>query len=345
MLAPSRNFAWFASLISCAARETFDLHEIKLFLQDGHWDDAAQRLTSVRDYLRADDERLVRPAPSTDTAQRQVELEQAGLIDVVSHVLLQRWFTLGLSHSHVKVLTLVAELVHLLTTSNPFNRVRLGSSGVIRPLVAMIEAATAVDDETELADDVLRGGEEAAEALWILAYAGGDNSPDVTQNHEQFATAGAVRALSDHILDGRSARGRMWAAAALGNMAADYNNHVATETSEAVRLQILKHDGLLDALVKMLSQGPVRSDTATELWPSQARRSERFARSIEAWGAGQALKSVALTLEAQHALNMRGTVAKACKLQNSPDWLEKLKADLILVNMKADCESVKNSEL
>lgn len=279
-------------------------------------EDVAGHLRALVGHLRAGDYRLVRPSPNEITAERQEELAQAGCIPSLAS---------ALARQEPRVRALGAELVHLLTTNNPRNRAALAEAGVVAHLVRTVQAGV----EEGGGEEAERGAEEAAEALWILAFNGGSA-------HEAFARHGAAPALAELALRGRSAKGRMWAGAALGNLAAAYGN-VPFETSEGVRKLLVEYPGLVEALARTIAKGPAYPGVAEDQWPSRAHKDVRFSQSIEAWGAGQALKNLALSPSSHGPIKQANGIPALCRLKESPDWLEKMKAELTLGNLGADC--------
>merc|ERR1719401_2306556 len=103
-------------------------------------------LAQLKMYLRADDFRLVRPGPHSLTSQRQAELAQKGVIELVA---------MALRSLQLQTRVVAAELVHLLTTNNPANRAALGAAGVIPPLIDMVAASA----NAKASDVEVLGGE------------------------------------------------------------------------------------------------------------------------------------------------------------------------------------------
>lgn len=289
---------------------------------------AWKTLTGAVAYLRAGDDRLVRPSPWGETAQRQVELAVAGVIESTAA---------ALRSMDAKERASAAEIVHLLTTNSPENRGAWAKTDAARSLTAMLRRAAA-DSASE--DEIL-GGEQAAESIWILAFAGGgeDNSAGAKRLHAKFAEHGTDEALIELIVRRPSPRAAMWAAAALGNLAGAYSN-VAAGMGVAVRSRALRGSPpvVVAALVAMISAGPVAADTDERLWPSRASTSERLSETILAWGAGQALKNIALDASSHRAILDAGGARALCGLRRSPDWLEKMKADATLGHLGLPCE-------
>lgn len=150
---------------------------------------------------------------------------------------------------------------------------------------------------------------------------------------------GAVRALSDLVLSVRTHKGKMWAAAALGNMAAPYEAVPADLTATA-RSDILAREGLVPALVEMVKAGPVHRDAATDRWPSTALKSQRFYDGVSAWGAAQALGHLAAgSPEGKAKVEAARAIQPLCALAKSPDEIEKAKGLAAVEQLGVeDCE-------
>lgn len=279
-------------------------------------------------YLRAGDDRLVRPGPWGQTTHRQVELAEAGVIESTAAAL---W------SPDARERASAAELVHLLTTNNPVNRGAWAKTDAARSLTAMVRRASAAGAP----ENEVRGGEEAAESIWILAFAGGgaENAAGAKRLHARFAEHGADEALVELVLRPPSPRAAMWAAAAIGNLAAAYGD-VAAGLGAAVRSRALQGSpsAVVAALVAMISAGPVTAETEDHLWPSRATTKERLSPTILAWGAGQALKNIALDASSHRAILEAGGLGALCRLRHSPDWLEKMKADATLGHLGVPCD-------
>mmetsp|Transcript_23965 Transcript_23965/g.44015 ORF Transcript_23965/g.44015 Transcript_23965/m.44015 type:complete len:320 (-) Transcript_23965:38-997(-) len=274
-------------------------------------------------YLRAGDFRLVRPTPSDITAERQQEIAGRGGIELG---------ILALGSQQPVVQACGAEIIHLLTTNNPKNRADIAAAGAVPKLVELVKAGS----NSSSTDDQVTAAEEAAEALWILGFAGGgEENAAAAGIHVMMAAEGAATALAELLLAHPSARAAMWAGAALGNLMAAYPR-VPSKDSEAVRWQVLAKDGLVAALVANL-QLRVKSDADQSLWPSQATKSSSRSPTIVAWGAGQALKNLALSEAGRKAIIDGGAVKPLCKLKASPDWLEALKGRATLENLGVQC--------
>eukprot|EP00747_Dinoflagellata_sp_TGD_P089910 gnl/TRDRNA2_/TRDRNA2_164494_c0_seq1.p1 gnl/TRDRNA2_/TRDRNA2_164494_c0~~gnl/TRDRNA2_/TRDRNA2_164494_c0_seq1.p1 ORF type:complete len:314 (+),score=70.76 gnl/TRDRNA2_/TRDRNA2_164494_c0_seq1:51-992(+) len=222
-----------------------------------------------------------------------------------------------------------AEVVHLLCTSCPQNRDALGEAGVVTMLVPLLHAGAAQEVQQE--DDAVRACEEAGEALWMLAYAGADNTG---RNHTSglLHTSDVMDALANVVTNGKSCKAKMWACGALGNLTTDYQV-VPREISEQARQQVMKRQGLIEELVQLASTGPVRRSTPADRWPGSTSCKQRHANEIVAWGAMMALKSIALSATSHALLHQSGALDVARRHSNSPDWLEQMKGQLLLRNM------------
>lgn len=160
-------------------------------------------LAEVAEYLRDGDYRLVRPSPSDSTKERQhseacgADLERA-------------YKVLTTEKKESKALVDAANVVSLCTTDNPKNRAKLTSTkGVPDALVTMIKSGDAASVAA------------AGECIWISSF----NSVD---NYNAFVKAGAIDALSNVLTSTATCEGescfhaKMWCAAALQNLAAQY---------------------------------------------------------------------------------------------------------------------------
>ena len=280
---------------------------------------AARTSVDLAAYLRAGDERLVRPSPTSATAARQAEVS-AELAAVLTAVRAD------------DVAPETVAVLHLATTDNPSHRTLIGTApGVIDTLVRLLAGPPEV-------------AEEAAEAAWILAF----NHP---QNHAALLTAGAVKALAELFLRDVSERASMWAAAALQNLAASYCNGRCswakwgqdievvgrvTVDGEPARLSIAAHPRLLQAVEEKLC-------IEASAWPSQARVADRLKSGITAWAAAGLVKNLALSIPVQQELH--GAIPCLCQLSHSPDWLENSKSAAALQHLGVDCQGYGKEEL
>ena len=240
---------------------------------------------SLVEYLRAGDERMVRPSPSATTARRREELGVRARLDAVVAELVDRTTPHGVDASlPPDARAKAAEALTLLVTDHQANRARLGGApGVIPALVGLVERAwrdaAAHDPRVAAAQSVDKfvGAEAAAEAMWILAF-------DSADNHAALVSAGAVESLAG-LLTVRTLHGvatppraAMWAAAALQNLAASFcatadgrcvwrweadgrlrvdGEAALVVDSEATRTRIAAQPSVADALVQYACDGPV----------------------------------------------------------------------------------------
>merc|ERR1712217_140151 len=125
----------------------------------------------------------------------------------------------------------------------------------------------------------------------------------------------------------------MWASAALGNIMADFSS-VSARSSNNVRKHILKTKGLVKEFAKLASFGPVRKGTSKATWPGEATASIRRSKRLVAWGALHALNNCALLKASHSRMRLAGVVEIAKKHLSSPDWLEAMKSELVLLNLR-----------
>ena len=311
--------------------------------------------TELAAYLRAGDERLVRPSPSTTTAARQRETAVLELLPAVLQELVDTNATSVCDcddaveqGSHATA----AEALHLLTTDNPSNRALIGGSpDALAGLVSLVGESLSCNNTAS--SPSWRAAEEAAEALWILAF----NSP---ANHKRLLELGAPEALAAPLLTPHAPpRCKMWAAAVLQNLAADYCatadgrcgwvwvgdpgaqalevRERLTIDAEAARLRIGAVPGLLHALVDLAAAPPPESG----LLPSQARAADRLSPGIAAWAAAGALKNLALSRSLRAALQGSAAPHALCALSASKCWLQASKSQAALRHLDVDnCEAV-----
>ena len=306
-------------------------------------------------YLRAGDSRLVRPSPLTTTAARQRE---AAVLELLPAVLQELVDTNATSvcdcddaveqSSHATA----AEALHLLTTNNPSNRQLIGGSpDALAGLVSLVGESLSCNNTAS--SPSWRAAEEAAEALWILAF----NS---ASNHKALLELGAPEALAAALLTPHAPpRCKMWAAAALQNLAASYCvtadgrcswewvgdpgaqalevRERLTIDAESARLRIAAVPGLLHALIDLASAPPPESG----LLPNQALTSDRLAPGIAAWAAAGALKNLALSRSLRAALQDSAAPHALCALRASKCWLQSSKSQAALRHLDVDsCEAV-----
>jgi len=267
--------------------------------------------------LQGGDQRIVRPSPGAKTARLQWELGDDEA----------ETFLAALQGSDARQQELALEMVILLTTNKPENRATFGAMGVVQAAAQLLKSPS----NSEIAA-------KAAEAVWILSYGGGEQGSGPEMIHLEYRAEGVVQTLAEMVMHSEYPKARMWAAAALGNLAAAYDV-VDKQSSEEVRQDMVDYEKgkLLEALLAMVNKGPVSE--STKVWPSRATTADGTAESIEAWGAGQALKNLALSKASHSRLKALGIVESMCKMKQSPDWLEKMKAEATLQNLGSSCEN------
>eukprot|EP00927_Polykrikos_kofoidii_P006045 TRINITY_DN12438_c0_g1_i2.p2 TRINITY_DN12438_c0_g1~~TRINITY_DN12438_c0_g1_i2.p2 ORF type:complete len:333 (+),score=59.09 TRINITY_DN12438_c0_g1_i2:1848-2846(+) len=293
-------------------------------IEPGH-----QQLGGLRqliDFLRDGDSRFVRLSPIGRTAERQKTVASLGGISKVAA---------ALESKDQRTRLYAAEVVSLLSTNDPKNRLQLGKAGVVIPLGRMVKEGILSRDAL-----VSKCTERAAQAIWSLAFAGGEDSEASGENQKQFDSGKLVPALADLVITSDSSiRAKMWATAALGNLVADYES-VPKPITENRRNALVKHPRLLDTLMKMANSGPVDPSAPARHWPSRASDTDRVPRSMLAWGATHALKNIALTKTGWYPLKKRGIVKAMCRLKTSPDQIEKEQAEATLQNVGGSCDEL-----
>ena len=245
-----------------------------------------------------------------------------------------------------------AEALHLLTTDNPSNRELIGSSSdALAGLVSLVGESLSCNNTA--ASPSWRAAEEAAEAIWVLAF----NS---RHNHAALLELGAPEALAAPLLTPHAPpRCKMWAAAALQNLAASYCETADGRCSwqwggdpgaqalevreklaidaEHARRRIGAVPGLLPALVDLAAAPPPE----TGLLPSAAHVSDRLSPGIAAWAAAGALKNLALSRLLRAPLVEAGAPHALCSLAKSRCWLQSSKSQATLQHLEVeDCSAV-----
>jgi len=179
------------------------------------------------EYLRAGDDRLLRPEARTPTLRRRAEASVHSHVPVAVRELCG--VPPGLLARNASLLfatrTRAAQLMSLLVLESPPNRQRLGAEPCVIPaLISLVDtgwrAAAAADPHVVFAttQNSLLAAEAAAEAIWLLAF-------NHAANHRALVEKGALAALGGMLTAKfvkAPARSTMWAAAALQNLAASY---------------------------------------------------------------------------------------------------------------------------
>ena len=150
---------------------------------------------------------------------------------------------------------------------------------------------------------------------------------------------------------------KMWAAAALQNLAASYceteedgtcfwdwtekDEHIQLSEDSplhsdgtAARRSILEVDGLVHALVDLACEDSIEHDEQEAAMPGYNAVEGEHDRHLEVstWAAMSALKNLALEPSAKPELEK--AMYCACFLKDSPDWLEEAKAYGFLFHMR-----------
>ena len=176
----------------------------------------------------------------------------------------------------------------------------------------------------------LSGAAEAGEAIWILSF--NDN-----ENIQGFLSFGALRALINVVLSpSAQERDKMWALAAIQNLAASYcetptghcwwafdedkkglylhqDSPIVIDGSNT-RKHLLEEKELLHSLEHIICKGAAKAPS----FPSRAKSYENFSE-MSTWSAIGALRNILLFEDAEFvALKMKACL---CTLLSSPDWL------------------------
>eukprot|EP00559_Dactyliosolen_fragilissimus_P002387 CAMPEP_0184862142 /NCGR_PEP_ID=MMETSP0580-20130426/6658_1 /TAXON_ID=1118495 /ORGANISM="Dactyliosolen fragilissimus" /LENGTH=512 /DNA_ID=CAMNT_0027359883 /DNA_START=387 /DNA_END=1925 /DNA_ORIENTATION=+ len=253
-------------------------------------------------------------------------------------------------------------------------------------------------NDSDMMDTILNAAAAAGEAIWILSF-----------NHagllRAFVADGVLESLAEIILrpvaSGQERKtstttdknpsesklltsewyhAKMWAAAALQNLAASYCNtdsghcwwmnnsrnglHLHPDSKLAIdgekaRMIMIKKKGLINALVDLACQNghAIEPHTDSNPWPSLSSvysdHGHSQNRKIVTWAAIGALKNIALSSNAKIRIlnrseaekyegkNMIDAVDCLCNALNSPDWLESSKAEDTLDRLGVKCPPAK----
>mmetsp|Transcript_30718 Transcript_30718/g.82378 ORF Transcript_30718/g.82378 Transcript_30718/m.82378 type:complete len:345 (+) Transcript_30718:51-1085(+) len=280
--------------------------------------------------LRSDDTRLVRPSPSLHTAEQQERYRADGTLEEMIECTLRQpsWTDMGLSKK-LRIL----EAITLFTTDSMENRQLLGR------LVEFVD--------TMLTDDTGRVQALAAESAWILVF----NHPG---NHAALAERGVTKL--QHILKhSRNSAARMWAAAALQNLAASYcNGRCAwgwqegrllitpesgslTIDSSEVRKAIASDHDLLAIVPQLLCSAPrVRGSVGPANGHYQQQENDN---QMIPWAVAGLVKNLALSQELHEQIISPRLVKCLCDLATeSEDWLESSKSSAALHHLGLTCD-------
>ena len=303
---------------------------------------SASEAYKLVEHMRSGDDRLVVPSVSEETRQRQEDggcdkMDEA-IESIIHEADSSAW---------------AAQYLSTCVNSNEENRDYLAhySNEFHGAVVEMLRS----NDEMEMA--------AASELIWIATFNHGDHILE-------FMRADVIQALADIILQvqDQSDYGviQMWAAVALQNLAANYcdpycdyvwegdpneikqlviDQHSTPVTVEgtAVRKRILEIDGLLDSLEKMACVGPVWEPDGEIPWPGSDATKWNYPYHVDSsypslvsWAAAGLLKNLALLPEARRFLEEDDFMICMCRLAQSEDWLEQLKANQFFYHMRPD---------
>lgn len=199
------------------------------------WDGPAtllemSELQGFNHMLRGEDDRLVRPSPTEATSKTQRKICPSVIPSLVK--------TLVNGSLPLPVRGEAAEVLHLCTTNNPYNRAKVGTTNngkVFEAIKDLIHTSMKTWNSTvplvntkrlevyQTMDLVGKTVAQAAEAVWILSF-------NNEKNQRGFYDAGIVDELIMAIktcpvrfgYDGPCSAAVMWSLAALQNMAASY---------------------------------------------------------------------------------------------------------------------------
>ncbi len=303
---------------------------------------SASEAYKLVEYMRGEDERLIVPSVSEETRQRQEDGGCDKMNDAIESIIHEAdssaWAALYLSTC---------------VNSNVDNRDYLAnySDEFHEAVVKMLH------DDDEMAKSA------ASELIWIATFNHGGHIL-------KFIRADVVQALADVILEVQDDHDygviQMWAAAALQNLAANYcdpycdylwhgdphekkhllvDHHSTPVTVEgtAIRKRILEIDGLLPSLERMVCMGPVWEPDGEIPWPGSVATKWNYPYNVDnsypslvPWAAAGLLKNLALLPEARQFLEKDQFMICMCRLAQSEDWLEELKANQFFYHMRPD---------
>lgn len=212
----------------------------------------------------------------------------------------------------------------------------------VRELLDMVNKAFRVNSD----EDFVFGGEEAAQAVWAMIFSNADN---LEMAHDR--KGGDV--FKDAIVISRSPRLKMWAAACLKKLLADFYNtpdgsyaSTARKTvdNDRLRQQFGQDEKFLSALVQMIKKGRVKPDHPRARWPTYIELEDRTAKSMQAWAAAGALGTLAKSEQNVDAITKAGGLKALCMLKMSPCALERVEAEAALGIFDHECDETDISE-
>jgi len=277
---------------------------------------------SVLPFLKAGDDALVRLCPTSDTEARRDILQKAGFDPVLIHIL--KLQVEGDETKQVLALkALAVEAMSHMARSSSKHRSRLGAKGgvsVLFPLLKLPLTATA-----------------ACEGLWVLCFDSADNVRYISRpgTAGQAALEDLVSVLCDAA---QPKRARMFAAAALQNLAGDIhdsNDASGYKTYDGAKVRaLLNKEEVLQTLVYLAWTGPcVTPDLLTQCKEGDAAEGYE---AIVAWAAAGVIANLAMEPDVPKKLVQAGAMEGLLGLMASPDWLESLQATKALMNIVND---------
>ncbi|KAL7575977.1 hypothetical protein ACA910_000766 [Epithemia clementina (nom. ined.)] len=289
---------------------------------------SADELKTLVESLRGDDQRLFRWSALPHTAERQ----QAGDCSKLTNA--AQLLVDSKASTHDK--NLAAEYSTFCITDNPEHRAIFGNVDGIHK--AIIDLVGHSDKRLSFL---------ASHLIYIATYTN-------EKNHQAFQKGGAVEALAKEVMS-EDAMGvqKMWAAAALQNLAASYcdtpddgtcywewtatDKHIQLSKNSPLvsdgtisRKAMLEVDGLVDALVDLACEGPISEEDAEDadslITPGDNALDGVHDNNDEVatWAAMACLKNLALEPTSKDQLE--AAMKCACFVKDSVDWLEESKS-------------------
>lgn len=216
------------------------------------------------------------------------------------------------------------------TIDNPRNRHNIGTYNDGSALQILVEMLEVKSGEQSAID----GAALAAEAIWILTF-------NNANNHHYFLSNDTISSLSDLVKYENESlstqRLKMWAAAALQNIAASYcetsTGHCWWDYYGADGLYLLPESPLRDELgdkareivmhdtdlVSLFKRGVCKGPISTHPMPSKATNTDNLPTQIVTWAYVGVIKNLALSGSAPKIFSP--IINCLCDLSHSQDWL------------------------
>lgn len=298
----------------------------------------AEDLEKLVTSLKGDDYRIFRWNATPHTVERQ-QAGDCGQLVAAAQLLLD-------AKSSIEAKKAAAEYATFCITDNPTNRAAFGEVAGIHKAVIDLVAS----------DEDYRLSSLAAHLIYIATYAN-------AKNHLAFQEQGALAGLAKLVMHENSVPvEKMWAAAALQNLAASYCDTPGdgtcywewTATEEHIQLSpasplisdgssfrkaMFELEGLVDALIELSCQGPVNEEEEGVVTAGETARDNDDDRRAEivVWAAMACLKNLAL--EPTNKESLEAAMRCACFVKDSTDWLEESKAQGFLYFMRRQEDS------